>query len=141
MIILDTNVVSEPTRANPSEAVRQWVLAQHQTDLFTTAITEAEIFGGIAALPAGKRRDALNEQARRIFEIDFSGKVLGFDSVAARTFSAVARRKSGTPILDADAQIAAIAHAHGAVLATRNTKDFEGRGIQVVNPWNYSWTK
>ncbi|HEY4123499.1 MAG TPA: type II toxin-antitoxin system VapC family toxin [Rhizomicrobium sp.] len=141
MIILDTNVVSEPTRASPSEVVRQWVLAQRQTDLFTTAITEAEIFGGIAALPAGKRRDALNEQARRIFEIDFSGKVLAFDSAAARNFSTVARRKLGSLVLDADAQIAAIAHAHGAVVATRNTKDFEGRGIQVVNPWNHSWKK
>lgn len=141
MIILDTNVVSEPTRVAPSETVRRWVLAQRQSDLFTTAITEAEIFGGIAAMPAGKRRDALNEQARRIFEIDFSGKVLAFDSAAARTFSAVARRKSGNLILDADAQIAAIAHAHGAILATRNTKDFEGRGIQIVNPWNHSWKK
>jgi predicted nucleic acid-binding protein len=92
-------------------------------------------------MPAGKRRNALADQVRRIFEIDFSGRVLAFDGAAARTFSTVARFQRGKPILDADAQIAAIAFAHGAILATRNTKDFEGRGIQVVNPWNYSWKK
>ncbi len=72
-----------------------------------------------------------------MFAEDFAGDILVFDEQAARSFSRIAadRRKQGRPIAEMDAQIAAIAHVHGALLATRNTNDFEGCGIRLGNPW------
>ena len=137
MIILDTNVVSEPTRLVASERVRQWMLTHDRRELFTTAITEAEMLWGIELMPAGPRRTTLIQQVYQIFRDEFANHVLSFDSAAAREFPAIVmqRRKNGRPILSSDAQIASIARAHGAVLVTRNIKDFEGCGIEVVNPW------
>ncbi|HWA90550.1 MAG TPA: type II toxin-antitoxin system VapC family toxin [Rhizomicrobium sp.] len=135
MIILDTNVLSEPTRAAPSIVVRRWLQSQAIQDLYTTAITEAEMMGGVAILPAGRRRDALTQQVERLFGEDFQGRILAFDEDAARAFPAVARVAHGRPMMEPDRQIAAIARAHGATLATRNIKDFAGCGLTLVNPW------
>jgi predicted nucleic acid-binding protein len=111
--------------------------AQPATQLFTAAICEAEVLFGLALLPAGRRRSALEEAARRMFAEDFAGRVLPFDRAAAEAFAAIgaARRRLGRPIAALDAQIAAIARAHGAVLATRNVADFAECGIDVVDPW------
>jgi predicted nucleic acid-binding protein len=137
VIILDTNVVSEPTRPASSKAVRQWVIGQQQDQLFTTSITQAEMLLGVDLLPDGLRRGVLAEQVYRIFTENFAGRVLPFDSAAAREFPLIVmlRRKRGKPIMEADALIAAIARSRGASLATRNIKDFDGCGIDVVNPW------
>lgn len=136
MIILDTNVLSELMRLAADRRVLAWVSAQAAASLFTTALSEAEIRYGVAVLPAGRRRKALDEAVAGLFA-DFGDRVLPFDSAAAQAYAAIAadRRKAGRPISFADAQSAAIARALGARLATRNTPDFDGCGIHVIDPW------
>jgi len=138
MIILDTNVISESMRPVPENRVMAWLDAQPVSDLFTTAITEAEIFNGIELMPASKRSKALLIAAERIFENQLADRVLPFDRTAARLFAQIftSRKVRGKPIKPLDAQIAAIARAHNATLATRNTRDFENCGIHLVNPWH-----
>ncbi|MEH2301845.1 MAG: type II toxin-antitoxin system VapC family toxin [Nostoc sp.] len=137
MIILDTNVLSELMKSKKSEIVRSWATQQPLMNLFTTTITQAEILYGIALLPAGKRREELSQAAHLMFSEDFVGRVLPFDQAAAVTFAKIAsqRRHNGTPISQADAQIAAIGYIHTATIATRNFSDFEGCGISIINPW------
>lgn len=137
MIVVDTNVISELMRETPNDQVIQWMKAQAVTALYTTAVCEAELFYGVALLPKGRRRTALREAAERIIG-EFDPRILPFDSVAARAFAdiAAARRQAGRPISEGDAQIAAIAQAHGATIATRDVGDFADCGIRVVSPWD-----
>ena len=137
MIILDTNVVSELMRPAPAEVVLQWLAAQPSADLFTTAITQAEILFGLALMPAGRRRAALIGAADQMFDLDFAGRILPFDTAAAREFAALAaeRQRRGRPAGALDVQVAAIAQSRGAVVATRNVADFEGFGPRVMDPW------
>jgi toxin FitB len=137
MIVLDTNVLSEAWRPAPSPKVMAWMRSQPMSALFTTTITEAELFYGIALLPDSKRRRALEAAVSLIFAEDLAGRVLPFDSAAAREYAgiAAARRHAGRPIAEADAQIAAIARSRGAAVATRNGEDFAGCGVTVVSPW------
>lgn len=138
MTILDTNVLSEAMASAPSERVFAWMSNRRRADtVFITTITMAEILYGIEILAPGKRRDKLSAQAEGMFTEDFAGRILIFDEQAARAFSQIAaeRRAQGRPIAEMDAQIAAIVRVHGALLATRNTADFEGCGIQLANPW------
>jgi toxin FitB len=138
MIILDTNVISELMRAKPSGRVVAWVRSQPVTELFTTSITEAEIFYGIELLADGKRHDALLQAAEAMFAEDFAGRIFGFESDAARAFSKIAahRRAFGRPVSHADAQIAAIAQVRVAKLATRNIADFAECNVDLVDPWS-----
>ncbi len=140
MIILDTNVLSELMKPKKSEIVRSWAAQQSLMSLFTTTITQAEILYGIALLSAGKRRDELSQAAHLMFSEDFAGRVLPFDQAAAVAFANIAsqRRHNGTPISQADAQIAAICYTHAATIATRNFSDFEECGISIINPWEVS---
>ena len=137
MIILDTNVISELMRPMPATQVVRWIDKQAAAGLFTTSISEAEIFYGIELLPRGKRREGLLAAAEAMFIDDFAGRVLGFDSNASRPFAAIAarRRALGKPIGHADAQIAALTRLHGAALATRNVADFDGCDIPLIDPW------
>jgi predicted nucleic acid-binding protein len=137
MIILDTNVISESMRKLPEGVVMSWLDAQPAADLFTTAITKAEIFNGIDLMPSSKRSSALLVVAERILEGELAGRVLPFDHAAARWFAQifVARKNRGKPIDPLDAQIAGIVRSHNATLATRNTRDFEDCGIHLINPW------
>ena len=137
MIVLDTNVLSEAMRPEPADYVKRWMRAQSSTDLFTTTVCEAEIRRGIALMPAGRRRVVLEQSVAKIFEEQFAGRVLAFDSAATEAFAeiAVGRQRLGRPIAEFDAQIAAIASIHNAAVATRNADDFAGCGIKVINPW------
>ncbi len=137
MIILDTNVVSELMRPVPAAAIPKSLSKYSADELYTTSITLAEILYGIEILPAGKRKSELLAAAERLFQFVLEGRLLPFDEPAAREFSHIAayRRKQGRPAAELDAQIAAIASVRGAALATRNTTDFEGCGIRLVNPW------
>ena len=137
MIILDTNVLSELMRPKPSPGVVRWVGNQPEAELFTTTITEAEIFYGIELLAKGKRRGELLEAADAMFAEDMAGRIFSFESDSARVFSRIAatRRALGKPISHADAQIAAIARVRRAKLATRNVADFQDCGIDVIDPW------
>jgi len=138
MIVLDTNVVSEPTRASPSPAVGRWFRRVTASDLHTTAITEAEILLGLELMPRGRRKEELERATARMFQRLLFGRVLAFDRAAAREFASIAaeRDRMGRPIKEADAQIAAIARVHGASIATRNLRDFEHCGIALIDPWS-----
>jgi predicted nucleic acid-binding protein len=137
MIILDTNVVSEQIKSDPSEAVIRWAATVPSSQLFTTAVTEAEMLIGLEMMPQGRRRTVLADQIGQIFDRELSDKILPFDRGAARELSKLPlpRTRDGKPIINTDALIGAIALAHGAVVATRNVKDFRSLGIDVVNPW------
>jgi len=139
MIVLDTNVLSELMRPSPSERVVQWIEQHAAGDLATTAITEAEILYGIALLPPGRRRNDLAQAACAMFAEDFEGRVFSFDSEAAAAYAVLCadRRAAGRPISAFDAQIAAICVARGMTLATRNLPDFEGCGLDLINPWGH----
>ena len=137
MVVLDTNVVSELMREVPQPEVVAWVDAREGRDVFVTAITEAEVRTGIAILPGGRRQLALSNAADRFFTELFPNRVLPFDASAARMYAEITaeRRAAGRPIGQLDCQIAAIARCHGAALATRNVGDFQGIGVEVMNPW------
>ncbi|NYS26834.1 type II toxin-antitoxin system VapC family toxin [Rhodobacteraceae bacterium 2376] len=137
MIILDTNVISELLRPAPEPRVEQWLSAQDGLNVYLTSISEAELRYGLAIMGNGKRRAALVDAVDRILREDLAGRILPFDSSAAQSFAtiAAARRAAGRPIAQADCQIASIAHACGAKVATRNTPDFEGCEIDLINPW------
>jgi toxin FitB len=137
MVLLDTNVVSEMMRPEASPIVLKWFSRQRAQEVYSSSITLAEVYYGIELLPGGKRRHELLAGADRMFSRVLAGRVFVFEEEAAHAFARIAsvRRKAGRPIAEMDAQIAAIAHVHGATLATRNTADFEGCGIRLANPW------
>lgn len=137
MILLDANVLSELMRATPEAAVDLWLSGQPDPSVFISATTEAELRYGLALLPPGRRRSALAAVIEDMLADDFSCRILPFDSAAVVAFADLSadRRRAGRPIAQADAQIAAIARSRGAPLATRNVPDFEGCGIEIVNPW------
>jgi predicted nucleic acid-binding protein len=138
MIVLDTNVVSELLRPTPAPQVEVWLSAQNGAWIYFTAIGEAELRHGVSILPAGKRRTALAQAIEGILEVDFRDRILPFDRKASLAYAAIAseRRAAGRPISQFDCQIAAIARAHGASVATRNISDFEGCGIELLDPWD-----
>ncbi len=137
MIVLDTNVLSELLRPTPAPQVEAWLAAQDGAGVYFTAVGEAELRHGVAILPAGRRRDALAQAIEGMLDEDFRDRILPFDREAARAYAAIAaeRRAAGRPISQFDCQIAAIARAHGASVATRNTGDYEGCGLAVIDPW------
>lgn len=137
MIILDTNVISEAMRVGPSEPVIAWLDSLPNDDVWLTAVTYGELLIGIALLPVGRRRLHLESLFVTTIDARFGDRILPYDRLAAAHFSEimVARRRLGQPTSMQDAQIAAITRAHGATLATRNVKDFEGTGLALVNPW------
>jgi toxin FitB len=137
MIILDTNVVSEPLKQEPDSNVIQWLARQSPETLFITAITAAELHSGLAQLPAGRRREALAKAINGQVLALFSGKVLVFDLACADHFGAViaSANKAGNPISFPDAAIAAIALKHRFQIATRNVSDFNAVGAKLINPW------
>ena len=137
MIILDTNVVSELMRPVPDAGVVDWVAGQAAFNLYLSTVSEAELRYGVEILPTGARRDRLLAEVEGMLREDFAGRVLPFDSAAAQVYAliAAARRAEGRSINHADCQIAAIARSRGASVATRDKDDFEGSGIDVINPW------
>ncbi|SDH99952.1 hypothetical protein SAMN05216603_11891 [Pseudomonas benzenivorans] len=137
MILLDTNVLSELMRAKPSSQVLAWVDAQSSSELFISAITVAEILYGIARMPDGKRKQGLLELATLMFEEDFAGRILPFDTEAAVHYAGLAAESEakGKVVDMADGQIAAIAALHDARVATRNVRHFDYLGVPVINPW------
>ncbi len=137
MIILDTNLISEPLRRDPEPRVVAWIDAQPSETLYLTAISAAELRAGIALLPAGKRRSTLQDSLEQTILPLFTGRILSFDldctSAYARLLATI--RKTGHAIAIADALIAAIALTHGFAVATRDTAPFQSAGLTVINPW------
>lgn len=137
MILLDTNVVSEPLRPQPDSRVVAWIDAQPLETLFLSAITVAELRAGVALLPAGKRRTGLQDSLEtRVLRL-FAGRVLPFDLGCTQAYAELMAkaRASGLAIGSADGYIAAIAAAHGFAVATRDGGPFEAAGVTVIDPW------
>jgi predicted nucleic acid-binding protein len=137
MIVLDTNVLSEVIAPEPSARVLAWILREPSSRLYTTAISQAELLYGVELLAKGRRRFALHAAISKMLAEDFADRIFPFDSAAAEAYPQIAasRRSIGRPISEPDARIAAISLSRGAVLATRNIRDFEHCGIKVLNPW------
>jgi toxin FitB len=138
MIVLDTNVVSEPLRSQPSPEVLDWLDRQAPETLYLTTITVAELWSGIELVPAGKRRTQLQKLISTDILPLFGNRVLSFDEQAAVSFARVAAkaRAAGNRIDFADCAIAGIALARRFMVATRNTRDFKGAGLELINPWD-----
>jgi hypothetical protein len=140
VIILDTNVISEPLRAKADPAVRAWLNAQSPETLYTTTINLAELYAGVALLSAGKRKRDLHVRLRASITRLFQGRVLPFDLAAAESYAQIAEqsRTKGQIVPHDDGLIAAIARAHGFALATRNLSNFLGAGVQLIDPWAFA---
>ncbi|CUX70869.1 MULTISPECIES: type II toxin-antitoxin system VapC family toxin [Agrobacterium] len=138
MILLDTNVISEPRKSVPDEAVIAWLDAQAIETLFLSAITIAEIRFGIAAMPSGKRQTILRDRLEGDVLPHFSDRILSFDLATSQFYSELMARArmSGKAIGTADGYIAATALAKGLAIATRNTSPFEAAGLKVIDPWS-----
>jgi predicted nucleic acid-binding protein len=137
VILLETNVVSEPLRHAPEQRVIRWIDAQAMETLFLSAITVAELRAGVALLPAGKRRTGLQENLEKRVLPLFAGRVLPFDLNCTPAYAALTAkaRAAGLAVAAADGYIAAIAAAHGLAVATRDTGPFAAAGVAVINPW------
>jgi predicted nucleic acid-binding protein len=137
MIILDTNVLSALMRSDPDPPVLKWLNLQAPQSVWITSITLFESRLGLALLPAGRRRKALESAFDRLLAEDLENRVLAFDSEAALQAAALAaaRQRAGRPVDIRDTQIAGIAQARRATLATRNVRHFEGLTVPVFNPW------
>ncbi|MBS0612032.1 MAG: type II toxin-antitoxin system VapC family toxin [Proteobacteria bacterium] len=140
MILLDTNVVSEPLRHAPQTRVIEWIDAQPLDTLYLSAMTVAELRAGVALLPMGKRRAALHENLEKRVLPVFVGRVLPFDLACTNAYAELLARvrKAGIGIETTDACIAAIAIANGFAVATRDISPFQAAGLIVVNPWEIS---
>ncbi|MFZ2650680.1 MAG: type II toxin-antitoxin system VapC family toxin [Burkholderiaceae bacterium] len=137
MILLDTNVVSEPLRPAPTTRVIEWIDAQPLETLFLSAITVAELRAGVALLPAGKRRTGLRQSLEKRVLPLFAGRVLPFDLACTQAYAELMARArtAGLAIATADGYIAAIAASNGFTVATRDTAPFEAAGAAVIDPW------
>ena len=136
MILLDTNIVSNTSKALPNERVRAWLDSQERSDLFICSITVAELAFGILTMPDGHRKQHLARGLAELLE-RMGPSCLSFDVLAASEYAKLTarRRTIGRPISIPDAQIAAIALSSGSTLATLNRKDFDGiEGLKVVDP-------
>ena len=137
MFVLDTNVVSELVRPAPNPAVYSWIHCLKKESLFFSAVGEAELRYGVAIMPDGHSKDLLVSKIDRLVQETFAERILPFDPAAASIFArlAAARRAAGLAVALADIQIAAIAQSCGMSVATRDTKDFAGMGLEIINPW------
>lgn len=137
MIILDTNVLSALMRKAPESAVVAWLDEQPADDVWITGITLFEARLGLAVLPAGRRRRALEAAFKHLVEDDLERRVLAFDQPAAESAAEIAaqRQRAGRPVDVRDTQIAGIAVARRATIATRHVKHFDGLNVPVIDPW------
>ena len=137
MIVLDTNVLSALMRQKPEAPVVAWLDRQPAESVWITSITLFETRLGVALLPKGRRQQALEAAFARLLEEDLQNRVLDFDSAAATEAASLAaqRQKAGRPVDMRDTQIAGIALARRATLATRNVRHFRDLNVPVVDPW------
>ena len=140
MILLDTNVISEPQRREPNARVLNWLDAQALETLYLSTITVAELRAGVALLPAGKRRDRLHQNLEKHLLPMFANRVLSLDMACTKAYAELLAkpRIAGLALETADAFIAAIALANSFSIATRDTSPFEAAGLNVINPWQDS---
>lgn len=137
MILLDTNVVSEPLKPEPAAAVTEWLDRQSIETLYLTTITVAEIRFGISCIPAGRRKATLNRRFETQVLPLFLRRIVSFDDAATTEYAArrSAARRGGLAVGDFDSLIAAIAGAGGFTVATRDRAPFDAMGVPVINPF------
>ena len=137
MIILDTNVVSEPMRSAGNPLVLDWLDRQMAETLYLTATSLSELLTGVEIVPGGRRKASMAAMLGGLLQGLFGERVLAFDEQAARAYAHVMSRARarGYSIAVADGQIAAIAQVQGFAVATRDTGPFVAAGVRVVNPW------
>jgi len=137
MILVDTNVLSEPMRPRPDRTVMNWLNAQPWDSLFLCTPVLAELRYGHERLPAGQRKDGLGAAIDRVENELYHGRILSFDPTAAANYARLAARRArqGRRMEQMDALIASIALTHGAAIATRDIEDFAGLGIELINPF------
>ncbi|GAB3226955.1 type II toxin-antitoxin system VapC family toxin [Glycomyces halotolerans] len=136
MVVFDTNVISELIRENGDFGVLVWA-NRYTFDGLTTAVCIAELKWGVEKLPKGRKRSVLEVAVDRLETEAFRDRILPFDARAAAHYGQIRKMRSqvGRPISPTDAMIAAICASRGTALATRHTKDFEGTGVPLLNPW------
>jgi toxin FitB len=136
MILLDTDVLSEPLRRQPHPSVLAWLDEQVAETLFVSTVTQAEMAFGVACMPEGRRRESLEAAVQASMDA-FEGRILAFDAAAARRYGALAARAraagQGLPL--PDGYIAAIAAAHGFIVASRDVAPYRAAGIEVIDPF------
>ncbi|MFZ5542207.1 MAG: type II toxin-antitoxin system VapC family toxin [Pseudomonadota bacterium] len=137
MILLDTNVISEPLRHAPNARVIEWIDAQALETLYLSAITVAELRACVALLPAGKRRTGLHDNLERRVLPLFVGRVIPFDMACTKAYAQLMAkaRSAGLAVAAADGYIVASAAANGFAVATRDTGPFQAAGVALINPW------
>ncbi len=137
MILIDTNVISEPLRVSPNRQVVDWLDGQSLETLFLSVVTVAELRFGVALLPAGKRRDGLRERLETQVLPSFAGRILSFDLAATQAYADLmaTAQATGLAIGMADGYIAAIARSNRMAVATRDASPFKAAGVSVINPW------
>jgi len=138
LILLDTNVISALMQREPDAAVVQWLDSQPPESIWTTSITVFEIRFGLELLASGRRRTALEQAFNDMLEADFENRVVAFDEAAAQAAGEIAaqRRRTGRSVEIRDVQIAGIAAARKAAVATRNVRHFAGLGVELIDPWS-----
>lgn len=137
MIVVDTNVISEPFKRQPDARVLAWLDSQAPATLYLATMTLAEIMTGIATAPPGRFKSALQSGMAELFERLFAGRILPFDEAAAHAYARIqaAAKQRGQHIGVADGQIAAIAMQHGFAVASRDSAPYHAAGLAVINPW------
>lgn len=138
MILLDTNIISEPLKASGDPKIVDWINAQNIETLYLSTIGLAELRFGIAVLPEGKRKDVLHSSLEQRVLPLFEGRILSFDTGASQAYATLRSRAraAGQAIAPADGYIAAIAMTNGLAIATRDTKSFIAAGLTVINPFD-----
>lgn len=138
MILLDTNVVSALMRRDPEAAVVSWLDNQPAESIWTTSITVFEVRTVLELLEPGRRRQQLEKTFEELLADELEGRVQSFDKAAAIAAGTIAahRQSAGRSLEIRDVQIAGIATARRASLATRNTRHFDGLGIDLLDPWS-----
>jgi predicted nucleic acid-binding protein len=136
MLVLDTNIVSEPLAKKPDEKVLKW-LQDNAQDAYITTISIGELYQGARMLPHGKRREGITSAIDNIILV-FSDYVLPYDLLSAKHYAALQEkaRSAGRVLTVEDGMILAVAQANNAMLVTRNTKDFDYLTDKLINPWD-----
>lgn len=137
MILLDTCVISALMRPQDNRPVVAWLDRQSSVSIWTTAVTVLEVRFGLLTMPDGRRRAKFEQAFAGLLHQDMEGRIVAFDLAAAEAAATLAaeRQRKGRPIDVRDTQIAGIALARRATIATRNAKHFGDLSVPVIDPW------
>lgn len=135
--LLDTCIICEPTRKQPSARVLAWLAEQPEESLYLSVLTLGEIRKGIARLPVGPKRKRLERWLEHDLRERFTGRILWVDAEIADLWGRLQAQAEarGQSLPTFDSLLAATALFHGLTLVTRNTADFSATGVELLDPW------